>query len=367
MIRQFLAATGVVLAMAAAAGAASSDLQEGKPDVKSAGSLAFGPNGILFIADPLGAAVFAVDTGDTAGSADQVQLNVEGIDAKVAAALGSTADDVPINDLAVNPANGTVYLSVSRGREPGATPVILKVDREGTISEFPLEDVKFAKAELPNAPENKVTGEGRRRGNQRLESITDLAYVDGKLFIAGLSNEEFASKLRSVPYPFEKPDDGASIEIYHGAHGAYETRSPVRTFAVVDIDEAPHLLAAYTCTPLVKIPVAMLKPGEKIRGKTIAELGNHNRPLDMIVYEKDGHNYILMANSARGVMKIPMEKIDQVEAITDPVEDKAGLTYETIDGVEGVVQLDRLNDGNALLLVQEGEGGPMSLVTLALP
>jgi hypothetical protein len=347
--------------------AASNDMEEGSPDLQSAGPIAFGPTGVLFIGDPLGAAVFAVETNDTAGTPDKIKLNVEEIDQKVAAALGTKPDGILINDLAVNPASGVAYLSVSRGRGPDAIPVILKVDREGTISEFPLEDVKFAKAKLPNAPEDKVTGEGRRRGNQRLESITDLAYVDGKLFVAGLSNEEFASKLRSIPYPFEKPDEGASIEIYHGSHGAYETRSPVRTFTVVDIEETPHLLAAYTCTPLVKIPVDMLKAGEKIRGETIAELGNRNRPLDMIVYEKDGHDYVLMANSARGVMKLPLEEMADVDAITQRVEDKAGVDYETIDGVDGVVQLDRLNDANALLLVQDGEGGSLSLVTLALP
>ena len=88
-----------------------------------------------------------------------------------------------------------------------------------------------------------------------------------------------------------------SIEIYHGSHGAYETRSPVRTFAFYEIDGAPHLLAAYTCTPLVKIPVDKLEPGEKVMGETVAELGNRNRPLDMVVYQKDGQDHVLMANN----------------------------------------------------------------------
>ncbi len=55
----------------------------------------------------------------------------------------------------------------------------------------------------------------------------------------------------------------------------------------------PHVLAAYTCTPLVKFPLSDLKPGEKVKGTTIAELGNRNRPLDMIVYQKDGKDYVL--------------------------------------------------------------------------
>jgi hypothetical protein len=139
----------------------------------------------------------------------------------------------------------------------------------------------------------------------------------------------------------------------------------VRTFTAAKIDDAQCLLAAYTCTPLVKIPVAVLQPGEKVRGETIAELGNHNRPLDMIVYQKDGASFVLMANDARGMMKIPMANIEEAAAITEPVPDKAGAEYETLDGIEGVVQLDRLNYDNALLLVQSDSG--LSLKTMALP
>ena len=40
-------------------------------------------------------------------------------------------------------------------------------------------------------------------------------------------------------------------------------------------------------------------------GTTIAELGNRNRPLDMIVYQKNGKEFLLMSNNSRGVMKIP--------------------------------------------------------------
>jgi hypothetical protein len=341
-------------------------MTEGTPDVKSAGPLAFGPNGILFIGDPLGAAVFAIDTQDTVGNPDRSKIVVEGIDGKVASVLGTTPDDILINDIAVNPANGTVYLSVSRGRGPDAAPVIVRVDQQGELKVVALKDVAFAKAELTNAPENRVTGEGRRRGNQRMESITDLLYLDGRLFIAGLSNEEFASKMRSIAFPFEKEVTDTSLEIYHGAHGAWETRSPVRTFASYEVDNEPNILAAYQCTPLVKIPVGMLVPGEKITGKTIAELGNRNRPLDMVVYQKGGEDFVLMANNARGLMKISLDEISAVEAITERVPNIAGLEYETIDDAEGVVQLDRLNKDNVVILVQSADGR-QNLSTMALP
>ena len=76
------------------------------------------------------------------------------------------------------------------------------------------------------------------------------------------------------------------------------------------------MLAAYTCTPLVKVPVSELKAGAHVKGTTIAELGNRNKPLDMIMYQKDGKDYLLMTNSSRGVMKIPTEGAGEAPGIT---------------------------------------------------
>ena len=361
-----LAAAVVVMwtvsSLAADTSGLRASLKEGSPPIRSAGSIAFGPEGILFVGDAQSAAVFAIDTGDTAGSASRRGLNVESINQKVAALIGTDTRDVAINDLAVNPASGNVYLSVSRGQGPNAAPVLLRVGQDGKLAEVPLDNVRFAAAELPNPP--APGGEGRR--NQRQESITDLAYVDGRVFIAGLSNEEFASKLRSIPFPFRKADEGTSVEIYHGAHGAFETRSPVRTFVSFEVAGEPHLLAAYTCTPLVKFPVSDLKPGQKVKGTTVAELGNRNRPLDMIVYRQGDKSYLLMANSSRGMMKIPTEGIDKIDGIEQKINGTAGLNYETIAGMEGVVQLDRLNDEQAVVIIQK-EDGTQNLETVDLP
>ena len=85
-----------------------------------------------------------------------------------------------------------------------------------------------------------------------------------KLYVAGLSNEEFASKLRAIPFPFNSVDAGTSVEIYHGNHRAVETRSPVYTFVPYTIGGQQNLIAGYLCTPLVKFPVAGLKPGEDV-------------------------------------------------------------------------------------------------------
>jgi hypothetical protein len=187
--------------------------------------------------------------------------------------------------------------------------------------------------------------------------------------VAGLSNEEFASNLRSIPFPFNQIDPGSSVEIYHGNHGQWETRSPVRTFIPYEIQAEPHLLAAYTCTPLVKFPVNNLKAGAKVVGTTIAELGNRNTPLDMVMYKQGGQDHILMSNTARGVMKMSTQNIEKYDAITDRVSDAdtAGLPYETIASLEGVQQLDLLDGDHAVILRASGENGPLNLETVALP
>jgi hypothetical protein len=362
MLHRLCAVAALALILVAQAPAAEADLTDsltkGTVELKSAGPLAFGPQGILFVGDPVAAVIYAIDTGDRTPSDSKDRPKVEGIDGKIASLLGTEAKQIQIKDLAVNPLSGTTYLSVARGKGPKAAAVLLSLGRDGKLAEVSLKDVKSAKTAIPNAVE----------GDQRQEAITQLGYVKGRVLMAGLSNEEFASKLRSIPFPFDKTDKGrgTSVEIFHGAHGKVETRSPVRVFVAYQIKGEDNLLAAYTCTPLVKFPVADLKPGVKLRGTTVAELGNRNRPLSMIVYKKDGKDYILMANNARGLMKIPLAGVDKVEGINEKIEGKAGLKYDTIKGKEGVQKLDAFGKDHAVILIRAGKG-KLNLDTIELP
>jgi len=346
---------GIVLAASPAGADLTDSLKKGAPDLKSVGPIAFGPDGVLFVGDPQGAAIFAIDTGDRAKEPATGAVKIDKIDAKIAGMIGAKPTDITINAVAVNPSSGNVYLSVSRGKGPDATPVLIRLDRKSKLEDVSLKEVKFSKATLPNAATDK----------KRQEAITGLAFTKGRVLVAGLSNEEFASKLRSIPFPFTEADKGTSVEIYHGAHGKFETASPVRTFVPFTIKGEENILAAYTCTPLVRFPLDQLKPGEKVKGTTIAELGNGNRPLDMIVYEKGGKDYILMANSKRGVMKITTEGIDKIEGITAPVKGTSGLKYETIDALKNVQRLAKLDKENALILVKDGDS--LTLETVPLP
>lgn len=347
--------------------AAMAGMKEGKPEFKTMSQLAFGPDGVLFIADTKAATITAIATGDTQATKAAGSIKAEAINQKIAALAGTSADQIVIEDLAVNPQSRHAYLAVARGRGPDAVPLLVRVKADGQPELVSLDKVRFSRVELPDPAADAVAGEGKRASNRRMEAITDIAFADGNLLVAGLSNEEFASTLRAIPYPFKNAVRGTSVEIYHGAHGAYETRAPVRTFVPYKIGKESHVLAAYTCTPLVQFALSELKPGAKIRGKTIAEFGNRNRPLDIIVYQKDGKDYLLLANSARGVMKVAAEQITPAaESITARVADTQGLKFEKIDWA-GVSQLDRLDNRHAVVVRAGANKDIFDLETLALP
>jgi hypothetical protein len=356
-MRTKLLAAALLFAAAAPAGAA--ELTKGTPELKSATALAFGPNGLLFVGDPLGATVYAIDTGD-AKSAGNKDLNVEKIDEKVAATLGVTAKEIRIGDVKVNPASGNVYLAVTRGTGAGQ-PALLRVTRGGAVEAVSLKDVPFAKVEIPNPFDPKPKARGTRA-----DTITGMAFIDGRLFIAGLSSEEFASTLRVIPYPFKDTDKGAGIEIYHGAHGKVETHAPIKAFTPYKIGKEDHIMASYTCTPLVKIPVSELKAGAKVKGTTIAELGNQNQPIDMISYTKGGKDYLLSSNSRHGVIKIPTADFASAEPISTRIAETAGVKYEKITDLKDVTQLDKLDDTRAVILTGKAGAG-FDLKTIPLP
>jgi hypothetical protein len=364
-MRYPLLAALFTLGVATAAGAQelTASLTSGKAELRSAGPLAFGPDGVLFVGDGMGASVFALDTADRTAVAGAAE--VEGLNAKIAGLLGTTPDQILINDVTVNPLSKRAYLTVSRGRGPTATPVIVRTAAGGRFEVLSLDNIRHAKAMLPNAPAADAVG--RRGQPARLEAITDIAYVNGNVVIAGLSNEEFASNLRTIPFPFAQTSAprGTAIEIWHASHNRFETQAPVRTFAVHRVRNEDVILASYTCTPLVVFRTAELAQGNKVMGKTIAELGSGNTPIDMVLYQKGNQNFILMSNTNNGLIKLSADNLDDFDAITKEIPDTAGVPFEKLTQ-QGVQHLARLDDNTALMLLASADG-TQSLKALPLP
>lgn len=352
------------LFVATSHGANKWGLKEGSPEMKSAGHLAAGPEGILFIGDAKGAQIVAIDTGDAKGEPAKAKYDIANLNETLSTAVGGSK--VTVNDLIVNPASGNLYVSVSKA---DGAPGLVKIDTTGKASEVSLTKTTFQKLALPNAPEDKeVTKNGRTR-NARSEAITDLAYADGKVLVSGVTADATPSNIREITFPFVEADQGTAVEIYHGAHGKLEDYAAVRAFVPFNVDGQASVLAGFTCTPLVRFSVNDLESnkGKKVRGTTVAELGNRNQPLDIVMYEKGGEKFLLISNTARGVMKVSTKDIGRKEGIEKPVGGggTAGQTFDTIKDLEGTVQLDKLNDTQAVVVIKNGEA--LTLKTVALP
>lgn len=347
------------------------------PTLQSIGPLTFAPDGTLFAADTEGASIFAIDLGKASSGAAAGAIDVAGIDRKIAAMLGTDASQIVVTDLAVHPKSHNAFVSVMRGTGANAAPALFRVDGAGTINLVSMQGLKFSKVTLPNPPpaagwdspfkmDYVKVGPEYVHKNPRVRAITDMAFTEGTLIVAGLSNEEFNSTLRAIPYPFASAAAATDVEIYHGNHKQVETRSPVYAFVPYSINGTPSLVASYLCTPLVTFPLSSIKPGAHIRGTTIAEMGNNNRPLDMVVYRKNGADFILMANNNRGVMKIATAPFATAAPITTPVTTPTGgVPFETIASMKGIEQLDLLDASRAIVMARAS--GALNLEVLPLP
>ncbi|MEK6153768.1 hypothetical protein WIW50_10935 [Flavobacteriaceae bacterium 3-367] len=329
----------------------------GDPEIASITSLSFGPEGILFIGDSKNATIYALDTEDADPKDESAEINLGDFDTKIAASLGRTKDQIKVTDMAVNPVSKTVYFSVNL---VDGTPVLLKLEEEALVN-IPLNNIGYSKIALSDAVE--VNAEDKRGRPLRIWAISDMKYHKGKILVSGLSNKEFGSTFRSIPFPFKDTQDYASLEIYHAAHGQYETFAPIKTFDVIALENKEYLMASYTCTPLVLFPMEELKEGKHTKGRTVAELGSGNSPLDMISFEKEGKPYFLMSNTNRSVMRIDYTTIaDFKESLTTPVTEFAkatGVGYVSLPMVN-VLQLDNL-DANKVVYMQRTSSGELIL------
>ncbi|HVF95968.1 MAG TPA: hypothetical protein VM871_01530 [Flavisolibacter sp.] len=318
-------------------------------DVKSISAIAFGPDGILFIGDSKSATVFAVNTKDIK-KGKAAAYDIKNIDQKIAAVLGTDVANMTITDMAVNPISKKLYIAV---QSSDGTPVLLKVDGD-KMEAVPFKDMTSSSVVLANAPaEDAKDGRGR---SLRISSISDIGYADGKLLVSGLSNHQFSSSFKSIPYPFTNKQDEATLEIYHAAHGRYETSAPIKTFTTATINNKKYLVASYTCTPLVLFPMDELKPGMHVKGRTVAEMGSGNTPIDMITLGAGSESFLMMANTKHPVAKVDYKNIASFEGtLTEPVKGTGGVQF-TATPMTNVLQIDKLDDRQVVMLQKKANG-----------
>ncbi len=335
--------------------------KRGNITLKSLTSITFNKEGTLFLADPLGAHIYAIEIKSTGQSVAE-KINVDNIDEKVAATLGVSAKDIKIEDMAVHPVSKEIYLAVTRKVAP-AQFAMVKVDGQGKLQVVTLSDVSYYETALTDVPREGT--KLPKQWNSLSQAITDMAFVDGELLVAGLSGEQFSSKLRRFPYPFSDKSQATQLEIFHTSHDIYETTSPIETFLPFTINGQPHILAGYGCSPVAKFSLADIRSKTQLRGATVAELGGGNRPLDMIAYKKDGQDYVMIANSSRTLMRMSAADLDKGQPLTTVVPGAyvdAGVNYLSIAEI-GIMQLDDYSDKYYTVIQRDIENGSLNLRT----
>jgi hypothetical protein len=98
-----------------------------------------------------------------------------------------------------------------------------------------------------------------------------------------------------------------------------------------------------------------------------------------VPYKKDGHDYILIANTSFGVVKLNADNLGTYQPIDSPtkVAGAAGAPYVKMPALSNVQHLTQVDDASALILTAKpGAGpawnpgpsaGPVNLQTIALP
>src|SRR5258706_7476033 len=300
----------LLVAIACCLGAASN---ASAADIKSISRLAVGgPENVLFVADWKSARVHAITLPGAAQKPAGTAFNILDLDGVLSKQVGGAK--VTIEDMVVRPGTAEVYVALSYGA--AKTPALIVVTSDHKAHRIDLKAAKSTSIALRDAPTSNY--KFWRETPERSFTVTDMKWRDGELFIAGLSNQDFASTLRRIKYPFDSQQSVMSVEIYHTGHNLIETRAPIPAMSFATLGGTPYLVAAYTCTPIVIMPLHELKDGAHIRGKTIAELGYGNTPADMIAYTKSDQgkteDFLLLVNFERGSSMIPVSQIEAASA-----------------------------------------------------
>ena len=356
-----------------------------------AGALTFAPDGTLFVGDNISSAVFAYKT--VQAQPEQVDpkappLEIDSVDNRIAPIVRSKIGQIEINGMAVHPISREIYLSVSRKGNGGVEPAIVKISLTGKISEFRLNapdrsEFKIKDAPTPNQHFADRAGQWpvpspekyheKAKTSMRSMTIVDMKFHAGELYIAGISNEEFSSTLRRVPYPFTVASSETKVKIYHDAHAQWETRAPIRAMTFAQIDGKDTLIAAYTCSPIALIPVDDLKNGAQIEGHVIGDMGN-GQPLSIFNFNYNSESSLFVTNAAHDPRIIPIASLQHARVITeadsnhhlkmDTTELPAGVVGKAVMFVGSSLHADLLNDTFIISLTRNANSGNLNLESL---
>jgi|GEM_PF-190619 len=339
--------------------------QTGGLKLNGAGNLFAGHYGLLIVAES-GGSLVAIDTRHTGVFASVKPI--ANLGAKVAGALGTTADKVTINDLKANPETGIVYISVRRSDGVSA---ILTLDAAGKLAALNTAKLNWVRVKLAD--------------KLRISRISAIGLANNRVLAAGQSNDAFRSKIFSIPTPIEHGSTANiySTDTYHVAHGRWETKAPIQSFILMQDAGKPYLVGSFACTPIARFPLANLKDGAQVKGTSVLELGSGNRPLDMFTYRSGGKQWLVTHSmrfhklfeytpSKYWAARIDMKLITASGDKTNKAATRRNKTIakdpqgvEIIAALHGAVQVDAYGKQQAILLREAN--GKLNLEIVKLP
>lgn len=356
------------ISMALACGASAATLQ-------SAAKLTFGEPGTLFIADWKAARIYAMSVPVPASDSSK-PFNLKDIQKPIAAALKVSPAALRFEDLAVQRGSGVAYVALTVGAGgKGARGAIVSIDSAGKVKQLSTTNLTTWTA-IADAPSPDLSF-WRSLPAQSL-TVTDMKFYQNKLYVAGLSNRDFASTLRVYNVPFTQNAQhstsalSASVEMYHPVHNELETRAPIRSMAIASVNGVPSLVAAYTCTPLVVIPLNAITDGAHIVAKTVGEMGWGSAPVGMVSFKVGDADYVLLANSSRSADLMTLSDIAAAAApeqagLSTPIKwpDQPYLGVKAMmTPMAASMRVDNLNDQLLLALRRDAASGDVQLMSI---
>ena len=119
----------------------------GNPEIAAINSMSFSPEGVLFVGDSKNAAIYALNIKDAKATGEVKGVNLRKVDEKIATALGTTVENIRINDMVVNPVSKMPYFGVNI---TDGTPVLLRLNGEN-FENVSLNAIDFSKIGLNDA------------------------------------------------------------------------------------------------------------------------------------------------------------------------------------------------------------------------
>lgn len=336
---------------------------------QSVNVIKFGDANTLFVGDSKSATLYAYTISEGKNLEAQKAYNIHDLSNKIAKFAKVGVMDIIVRDMAIHPTTKEAYIAFDTKSKKEYVSQIIVVNQAGILRKFDLATTKHTEVKLNDAPTSDVKFWDKT--TLRSLTFTDIDFYEGKVYISGMSNAEFSSALRVVEYPFNSKVSTTSIEIFHAVHGQNETRAPIQTLQFVTLDNEDFILAAYTCTPLVLIPVKDLKDGAHIVGKTIAEMGYGNTPVDIIKFQSEGfdkkpYEGIILANKNRTAQFVNINDIAK-STKTDGVGyvgmvEHAGVAISNLPMI-GLLQIDDQDGYHIAAIRREEETGSLELIS----